>query len=57
MLHGYNHNYYFKYKNDYLNATQKNKKKCKKLGGKILRVGEYNIQDFNILMKKTKDGK
>lgn len=57
MLHGYNHNYYFKYKNDYLNATQENKKKCKKLGGKILRVGEYNIQDFNILMKKTKDGK
>lgn len=57
MLHGYNHNYYLKSRNKLLEATIENKKKLSESNQKYQFIGEYNINNFDLLLRKTKEGK
>lgn len=57
MLHGYNHNYYLKSINKLFDATIENKKKLTESYQKFQFIGEYNINNFDFLLRKTKEGK
>ena len=57
MLHGYNHLYSFECEGVIKTATKENLEEPRKLNKKINFLGEYNYQDYEILNKKTKEGK
>jgi hypothetical protein len=57
MLHGYNHNYYLKSRNKLYEATFENKKNLSDLNQKFKFIGEYNINNFDLLLRKTYEGK
>ena len=57
MLHGYNHLYSFECDGIIKTATLENLKEPRKLNKKINFLGEYNYQGYEILNKKTKEGK
>ena len=57
MLHGYNHLYSFECDGIVKTATKENLELPRKLNKKINFLGEYNCQNYEILNKKTKEGK
>ena len=53
MQHGYSHNYYLKSGQKYYDATEQNKSIIDKFNF----CGEFNYPDYELLNKKTKNGK
>lgn len=57
MLHGYNHNYYVKHKNQFYFPSKEQMIKLKKNSSNFKFIGEFNYPDYELLCKKMKKGK